>query len=54
MNRSIQPEGSFAQIKHDMNFKRFMCRGKNNVLSESVLLAKVHNINKLHNKIQGN
>lgn len=52
MNRSIQAEGSFAQIKHDMNFKRFMCRGQNNVLSESILLAMAHNINKLHNKIQ--
>ena len=54
MNRSIQAEGSFAQIKHDMNFRRFMCRGKKNVLAESVLLAIAHNINKLHNKIQGN
>ncbi len=54
MNRSIQAEGSFAQIKQDMNFRRFMCRGKKNVLAESVLLAIAHNINKLHNKIQGN
>ena len=35
MNRSIQAEGSFAQLKHDMNFRRFMCRGQNNVLAES-------------------
>ena len=28
MNRSIQAEDSFAQIKHDMNFRRFMCRGQ--------------------------
>ncbi|MDU4848481.1 MAG: hypothetical protein E6X70_12455 [Clostridium sp.] len=26
MNRSIQAEGSFAQVKQDMNFRRFMCR----------------------------
>ena len=39
MNRSIQAEGSFAQVKHDMNFKRFMCRGQKNVLAESILLA---------------
>ena len=54
MNRSIQVEGSFAQIKQDMNFRRFMCRGQNNVLAESILLAIAHNINKLHNKIQWN
>ena len=52
MNRSIQAEGSFAQIKHDMSFRRFMCRGKKSVLAESILLAMAHNINKLHNKIQ--
>ena len=52
MNRSIQAEGSFAQIKQDMNFRRFMCRGQKNVLEESILLAMAHNINKLHNKIQ--
>ena len=54
MNRSIQAEGSFAQLKHDMNFRRFMCRGQKNVLSESILLAVAQNINKLHNKIQTN
>ena len=52
MNRSIQAEGSFAQVKHDMNFRRFMCRGQKNVLAESILLAMAHNINKLHSKIQ--
>ena len=54
MNRSIQAEGSFEQVKHDMNFKRFMCRGQKNVLAESILLAIAHNVNKLHNKIQYN
>ena len=54
MNISIQAEGSFAQIKQDMNFRRFMCRGQKNVLAESILLAMTHNINKLHNKIQSN
>ncbi|MBU5454904.1 transposase, partial [Caproiciproducens sp. MSJ-32] len=52
MNRSIQAEGSFAQVKQDMGFRRFLCKGKQNVLSESILLAMAHNINKLHNKIQ--
>ena len=52
MNRSIQAEGSFAEVKQDMNFRRFMCRGQKNVLAKSILLAIAHNINKLHNKIQ--
>ncbi|WP_055665746.1 IS1182 family transposase [Desnuesiella massiliensis] len=54
MNRSIQAEGSFGEIKQDMGFRRFLCKGKQNVLSESILLAMAHNINKLHNKIQSN
>jgi transposase len=52
MNRSIQAEGSFGEIKQDMGFRRFLCKGKKNVLAESILLAMAHNINKLHNKIQ--
>lgn len=53
MNRSIQAEGSFGELKQDMGFRRFLSRGKPNVLAESTLLALAHNINKLHNKIQG-
>ena len=53
MNRSIQAEGSFAVIKEDMNFRRYLYRGKENVLAQSVLLAVAYNINKLHFKIQG-
>ncbi len=52
MNRSIQVEGSFGEIKQDMGFRRFLSKGKRNVLSESILLTMAHNINKLHNKIQ--
>lgn len=52
INRSIQAEGSFGELKQDMGFRRFMSRGKPNVLAESILLAMAHNINKLHNKIQ--
>ena len=52
MNRSIQAEGSFGELKQDMGFRRFLCKGKQNVLAESILLALAHNINKLHNKIQ--
>lgn len=52
MNRSIQVEGSFGELKQDMGFRRFLSRGTQNVEAESVLLAMAHNINKLHNKIQ--
>lgn len=52
MNRSIQAEGSFAELKQDMQFRRYLSRGSINVLAESVLLAMAKNINKLHNKIQ--
>lgn len=52
MNRSIQAEGSFAEIKEDMNFRRYLYRGKKNVLAQSVMVAFARNINKLHHKIQ--
>jgi hypothetical protein len=37
---------------HKENLERILSKGKNNVFSESILLAMSHNINKLHNKIQ--
>jgi transposase len=52
VNRSIQAEGSFASVKQDMEFRRYMYFGKANVTAQSVILAIAHNINKLHNKIQ--
>ena len=52
VNRSIQAERSFASVKQDMEFRRYMYRGKENVTAQSVILAIAHNINKLHNKIQ--
>lgn len=52
MNRSIQAEGSFAVIKEDMNFRRYLYRGRKNAMAQSVLLAIAYNINKLHFKIQ--
>ncbi|WP_409070220.1 transposase [Clostridium sp. FAM 1755] len=39
MNRSIQAEGFFAQIKQDIGFGRYLSKGKKNVLAKSVLLA---------------
>lgn len=52
INRSIQAEGSFADLKWDRGFRRFLCRGNAKVYAECVLLAISHNIEKLHNKIQ--
>lgn len=52
MNRSIQVEGSFADVKADMAFRRYTYRGIENVTAQSVILAIAHNINKFHNKIQ--
>ena len=52
MNWSIQAEGSFGDIKQDMQFRRYLSKGTANVLAESTLLAIARNINKLHNKIQ--
>ena len=52
MSRSIQAEGSFANIKEDMEFRRYLYRGNANVTAQSILLAIGYNINKLHHKIQ--
>ena len=52
INRSIQAEGVFAMIKEDMNFRRFMMRGKKNVNVEWHLVSMAYNILKLHHKIQ--
>ncbi len=52
VNRSIQAEGSFGELKQDMQFRRYLSRGTSNVFAESVLLAMAKNVNKLHNKIQ--
>lgn len=52
MNRSIQAEGSFGDIKADSAFTRFLCRGTENVLAESILFAMAHNLGWLHSRIQ--
>ena len=52
MNRSIQAEGSSGDLKQDSGFRRFLCRGIENIKAEAVLLALAHNMNKLHHKIQ--
>ena len=52
MNRSIQAEGGFADIKGDSGFTRFLCRGTENVFAEYVLYAMAHNLGWLHSRIQ--
>ena len=52
VNRSIQAERSFASVKQDMEFRRYLYRGNANVTAQSILLAIGYNINKLHHKIQ--
>lgn len=52
MNRSIQVEGSFGDIKADSGFTRFLCRGREAVFAESALFAMAHNLGWLHSRIQ--
>lgn len=52
MNRSIQAEGAFTQVKGNMGFRRALCKGEKNVLAECILLGMAHNINKFHNKMK--
>lgn len=52
MNRSIQAEGAFGEIKGNMGFWRFLSFGCRNVLVEIMLLVMGHNTSKLHHKIQ--
>ena len=52
MNRSIQAEGGFADIKGDSGFTRFLCRGTENVLAEYVLYPMAHNLGWLRSRIQ--
>ena len=52
VNRSIQAEGTFAFAKEDMDFRRFLTRGKEKVQAEWLLLSRAINILKLHFKIQ--
>lgn len=44
VNRSIQSEGAFGQLKHNRNFKRFLTGGNCKVTSELYFLALSQNI----------
>jgi len=52
INRSIQAEGTFAYIKQDLEFRRFVLRGKVKVVAEWLLFSLALNILRLHHKIQ--
>lgn len=52
VNRSILAEGTFAYIKEDLCFRRFLLRGKEKVKAEWLLFSLALNILKLHHKIQ--
>ena len=50
VNRSIQAEGAFAMTKEDLQFRRFLTRGKYNVTVEWLLLCFAYNVLKLDHK----
>jgi len=50
LNRSIQAEGVFGNMKQNYGFRRYLRRGKENVFTETILYAIAYNINKLHQK----
>ena len=50
VNRSIQAEGSFGQLKHNRGFHRFLMFGKVKITTELFLLALSQNILKLISK----
>jgi len=50
LNRSIQAEGVFGNMKQNYGFRRYLRRGKENVFTETVLYAIAYNINKYHQK----
>ena len=52
LNRSIQSEGKFGVLKQDWGIRRFLRRGKENVLTETMLYAFALNVSKLAVKNQ--
>lgn len=52
MNRSIQSEGAFSDIKANLSFRRFLSHGTENALATSIILAMAHNVLTLHHKLQ--
>ena len=52
LNRSIQSEGAFSDIKANLSFRRFLSHGTENALATSIILAMAHNVLTLHHKLQ--
>ena len=50
VNRSIQAEGTFAMVKEDMKFRRFLLRSSVKVDTEWTVLSMAYNILKLYHK----
>lgn len=54
VNRSIQSEGAYGNLKENLGFRRFRMRGTQKVFTEILLYAMACDMNKLHNKIRQN
>jgi transposase len=54
INRSIQSEGMYGNLKENLGFRRFRMRGTRKVFTEVLLYAMACNMNKLYNKIRQN
>ncbi|MCH3950253.1 MAG: IS1182 family transposase [Acidaminococcus sp.] len=52
MNRSIQAEGAFADLKDSLNVRRLETRGKGNALVTVGICAMARNVLKVHHKVQ--
>lgn len=50
VNRSIQVEGAFGQLKHNRQFRRFLTKGNSNVTTELFFLALSQNVKKYLSK----
>lgn len=50
VNRSIQVEGAFAEIKHNCEYTRFHRRGLDNIETEFLLISMGYNLRKYHSK----
>lgn len=51
VNRSIQVEGTFGQIKQDYRYRRFLRRGADDVYKELLAVLMGFNIRKLHSRM---
>lgn len=51
VNRSIQAEGAFAQIKSNWSFRRFLRKGKKGIYTEWLLISMAMNVVHLGNRL---